>query len=296
MFINIHIVARLLKTPVIFLLLTLTTFAADAAVEGSLPKNSPVPGGIILVKTVATDLPKPEAYFSGNRVTVVKRNNSWTAIIGLGLDVSPGEHILYTVNMDGDQKSYPFVVKEHAYPRQNLRIKNRRQVDPNEQDLVRIKKESKIVHNAFEYWTERGADNFNFLLPVKGRLSSKFGLRRYFNNKPRKPHSGIDIAAPLGTSIKAPVDGIIIATGKFFFNGNTIFIDHGRGLVTMYNHLNIISVSEGQSVKRGEVIGKVGKTGRVTGPHLHWSVSLNNARVNPMLLLNKKSKKLLWVK
>jgi len=293
MFINIQMVARILQTSVIFLVLTQATFAAD---ELALPINSPVPGGIILVQTVPLSQPKPEAYFSGNRVTVVKENNSWTAIIGLGLDVSPGEHVLYTVNMDGDQKSYSFAVKKYAYPRQNLRIKNRRQVVPNEQDLKRIKKETKIVHNAFEYWTERGADNFNFLLPVKGRLSSKFGLRRYFNNKPRKPHSGIDIAAPLGTSIKAPVDGKIIATGNFFFNGNTIFIDHGHGLVTMYNHLNIISVSEGQTVKRGEVIGKVGKTGRVTGPHLHWSVSLNNARVNPMLLLNKKNRKLLGVK
>ncbi len=286
-------IARLLQTLIIFLLLMQTSLAANEIV---LPKASPVPGGIVLVKTVAVDLPKPEAYFSGNRVTVVKENNSWTAIIGLGLDVSPGEHILYTVNMDGDQKSYPFFVKKYDYPRQNLRIKNRRKVVPNEQDLKRIKKESKIVRNAFGYWTERGADNFNFLLPVQGRLSSKFGLRRYFNNKPRKPHSGIDIAAPLGTRIKAPVDGEIIATGNFFFNGNTVFIDHGHGLVTMYNHLDIISVSKGQTVKRGDVIGQVGKTGRVTGPHLHWSVSLNNARVNPVLLLNKSTKKFLGVK
>lgn len=286
-------IIRLFQLSFVYLFLTQAVFAAD---ELALPINSPIPGGIILVQTVPLSLPKPEAYFSGNRVTVVKENNFWTAVIGLGLEVSPGEHILYTVNMDGDQKSYSFVVKKYAYPRQNLRIKNRRKVVPNKQDLERIKKESKIIHNAFEYWTESGADNFNFLLPLKGRLSSKFGLRRYFNNKPRKPHSGIDIAAPLGTSIKAPEDGKVIATGNFFFNGNSIFIDHGHGLVTMYSHLNVISVSEGQTVKRGEVIGKVGKTGRVTGPHLHWSVSLNNARINPALLLNKKNKKLLRVK
>jgi murein DD-endopeptidase MepM/ murein hydrolase activator NlpD len=276
--------------------LILTAFSVIAENKTRLPKSSPIPGGIIIVKTVPANEQRPEAFFSGARVAVVKYNNVWVAIIGLSLDTTPGQHILYTVTKNGDQHSYSFTVEKHAYPRQNLRIKNKRQVVPSDSDMIRITKETKIIRSAFERWTNTNNANFIFSLPVKGRFSSKFGLRRYFNNEPRKPHSGIDIAAALGTKISAPADGTIITTGNYFFNGNTVFIDHGHGLIGMYNHLNKINVQPGQEILRGQVIGTIGKTGRVTGPHLHWSVSLNNARINPLLLLNNNARKSLGVK
>lgn len=277
----------------ISLLAVQTSFSGNTP---ELPRSSPIPGGIVLVKTVPTALSKPEAYFSGNHVAMLRSNNVWIAIIGLSLDTSPGQHVLYTVAENGAQNSYEFTVNKFKYPRQNLRIKNRRQVIPSASDLVRINKETKIIRGAFERWTNIEDSSFIFSLPVKGRFSSKFGTRRFFNNLPRKPHSGIDIAAPLGRKIVAPANGNIIVTGNYFFNGNTVFIDHGHGLIGMYNHLNKIYVKQGQNVLRGEIIGEIGKTGRVTGPHLHWSVSLNNARINPLLLLSNKARKLLGVK
>jgi len=111
---------------------------------------------------------------------------------------------------------------------------------------------------------------------------------RFFNDQPRQPHAGLDIAASQGTAVKAPADGYVISTGEYFFNGNTVFIDHGQGMITMYCHLNHIDVKTGQHIKRGELIGTVGQTGRATGAHLHWSVILNRTMVDPELFLQNR--------
>jgi murein DD-endopeptidase MepM/ murein hydrolase activator NlpD len=126
-----------------------------------------------------------------------------------------------------------------------------------------------------------------FRLPVHGRISSIFGLRRYFNEQPRLPHSGIDIAAPIGTPVVAPLDGTVMETGDYFFNGKTVFINHGQGLISMLNHLSRITVKRGVYVRQGQKLGEVGMSGRVTGPHLHWTISLNNSRIDPALFVSE---------
>ena len=155
--------------------------------------------------------------------------------------------------------------------------------------MERITRERAEMDTAFNHFRPVKRPDTDFDLPTEGIVSSSFGLRRILNDQPRSPHSGLDIAASEGTRIRSPAAGIIVATGDYFFNGNTVLIDHGQGLITMYCHMSSIRVEVGQAVNKGQYIGDVGKTGRVTGAHLHWGVSLNNARVNPGLFLNQAS-------
>jgi murein DD-endopeptidase MepM/ murein hydrolase activator NlpD len=226
-----------------------------------LPEAASVPGGVALVALPADSHPT-QARFNDKPVLLAATGEHWTAVIGLPLSTRPGTHKLTVRSADGDTATLSFQVTDKQYEAQRIR-------------------------KALAHWDPHSPDSLRFGLPVKAPVSSPFGLRRFFNEQPRKPHSGLDLAAAAGTPVHAPAAGRISDTGNFFFNGNTVFIDHGQGLVTMYCHLSRIDVKPGQEVQAGEVIGAVGKTGRVTGPHLHWSVSLNDARVDPRLFLNE---------
>ena len=269
----------------ITLLLTLTTFPTLAT---KLPKANPVPGGIAVVPLGIESKTAPVVTYNDKRVMVApnpKQENHWLAITGIALTAEKGKHQL-VVETNPKQHTIDFEVKNKKYKTQHITIKNKRKVNPYKKDLERIKKEKKAIVASLSHWSDSEKINTDFALPVTGRLSSPFGLRRYFNKQPRKPHSGIDIAAPQGTPIVSPADGTVLTTGEYFFNGNTIFIDHGQGLVTMYCHMSKIKVKSGQKVKRGQKIGAIGQTGRVTGPHLHWGVSLNDVRVDPGLFFD----------
>jgi murein DD-endopeptidase MepM/ murein hydrolase activator NlpD len=158
-------------------------------------------------------------------------------------------------------------------------------VNLSSENEARVATESKKVHAALTGFTPDAPATLRLLQPVAGPRSSSFGLRRVFNGESRRPHAGMDIAAPTGTPIKAPLAGTVVDVGDYFFNGGNVMIDHGQGLVTMYCHLSKARVEVGQAVKLGEVIGDVGATGRVTGPHLHWGVALNGVMVDPALFL-----------
>lgn len=247
----------------------------------TLPQQSAVPGGVVIVPITDAIDAKPMVKYNNHQVMVLKQNDQWLAIVGIPLSAKIGSQIL-AVKSAGKTIKISFVIVDKAYPTQHIEIKDDGKVNPNNYDMKRINSEKSAINAALEHWTE-GDVALNFAWPIEGRVSGLFGRRRVFNGEPRNPHSGMDIAAPIGTEIHAPADGIIRNTGDYFFNGNTVFIDHGQGLVTMFCHMNKIGVKAGQVIKQGEVIGTVGMTGRVTGPHLHLGVSLNDTRVEPRL-------------
>ena len=266
----------LLLFGLIFFLKVSSVFAQD------LPKEATVPGGIAIISIKSEN--KPDAYFYDRKVMVIGETNDWKAVIGIPLSAKPGTHSLTVKNGESDNE-YRFEIDNKEYETQYLTIKNKRKVNPNDQDMERIIKEKKKISKAKSHWSNNNNVPLSFIKPTEGPYSSPFGLRRFFNDQPRKPHSGLDIAAPKGTPIVAPADGVVIDTGNYFFNGNTVFLDHGQGLITMYCHMDSISIEEGTNVKTGDIIGEVGLTGRVTGAHLHWSVMLNNVTVDPLLFL-----------
>ena len=249
----------------------------------SIPQSSMVPGGIAVIPTSVRAL---SGSYREERIMLADFEGKQFAIIGIPLSVGPGTQVFTLTKTDGSEQRLAFQVQEKAYTEQHLTITNNRQVNPNAEDMQRITRERIEMDTAFSTWTDDLEPVFTMKPPVEGVRSSSFGLRRFFNGQARNPHSGMDIAANEGTPIYAPAPGIVRATGNYFFNGNTIILDHGHGLISLYCHMNTIDVEVGSTVKTGEQIGKVGQTGRVTGPHLHWSINLNNTRVDPALFLS----------
>jgi murein DD-endopeptidase MepM/ murein hydrolase activator NlpD len=265
----------------------LIVFAAlvSAAQASDLPRESRVPGGIALIEIPGGDL-APTALIDARRAAVIRNGERWLAIVGLPLSTKPGAHKL-KVATGKETVDVPFEVTDKRYRTQHLTIKNERQVTPAPDDLQRIESETKRSNTALSKFTTGATPVFALQSPVEGQRSDSYGSRRYFNGQPRNPHSGMDIAAAKGTPIRAPASGTVVEAGNFFFNGNTLFIDHGYGLVTMYCHLDEIKVKVGDRLAAGDLLGTVGATGRVTGPHLHWGVALNRAMVDPALFLNE---------
>lgn len=257
-----------------------------SATVNALPIEHRVPGGLAIVELPSSNTP-PVVKYGNYRVTVTKHEQKWVALVGIPLATLPGKQILH-VTSNNTSSEIDFSIEDKTYRTEQLTITNERQVNPNDEDMKRINTEAARTEAALTRYTDTLIPDLKLLAPIPGKPSDTFGFRRIFNGEARSPHTGMDIPAPTGTPIHAPADGIITEAGNFFFNGNTLFIDHGLGLATMYCHLSRTDVKVGQKVKRGDVIGLVGATGRVTGPHLHFGVSLNRAMVDPSLFLQQK--------
>jgi murein DD-endopeptidase MepM/ murein hydrolase activator NlpD len=276
-----------------FTVALLLTLAAAPAM--AVPQHAPRPGGIAVIPigsaVVSTSHAgtgqghAPVAMFGENRALVVRVDDEWIALVGIPLDHETGLARLSVTRPGEPLLHLPFEVLPHTYREQRLTVENQRYVDPDPRQLARISAERALIDAALAAWREAPPPDVLLLAPVSGSRSSSFGFRRFFNEQPRAPHKGMDIAADRGTPILASADGIVSVAGDFFFNGNTVVIDHGQSLKTMYCHLDAIGVRQGDSLTRGTTIGNVGATGRVTGPHLHFGVYLNGTAVDPALLL-----------
>ncbi len=249
----------------------------------ALPHESAVPGGIKILRLDIHSASMPYVEVEGHRALVIQDGANWIAIIGIPLSapLAPRQAIVHS----GDaRQELEFSVEDKHYASQSLKVAPG-QVNLSHADLERVSHEKLIIDHDLSRWSDEQPEMLRMQQPVPGVRSSSFGMRRIFNGEARNPHSGMDIAAPIGTPVKVPLAGTVIDTGNYFFNGNTVFVDHGRGMISMYCHLSAIDVEPGQHVAAGATLGAVGMTGRVTGPHLHWGLSLNRAWVDPELFV-----------
>jgi len=255
------------------------------AFAGALPESSAVPGGIAIKYLGASDEP-PRVELRGQRVLVTGDAAGWTAVVGISLKTQADTSIRIDVawlNRDSETLSIP--IGDKRYATQELTVKPG-QVNLSAENLARYQRESAHLKKIRSTYSEPLLGSLALVQPCEGTRSSSFGLRRIFNGESRNPHSGMDLAAPEGAPVVAAAAGRVIDVGNYFFSGNVIIIDHGLGFLTLYAHLSAMDVAVGDPVQSGMQIGKVGATGRVTGPHLHFSVYLNAVPVDPALFLS----------
>jgi len=250
-------------------------------------KNTPIPGGIAVIDFESNHA-NPKASY--NKVPLYVQhieNQHYQVLIGIPLMEKLGKKTIKV--QDFSTRLFDFEVTKQTYTEQHITLKgkNKKYVNPNLTHMDRIKKERPILSSARKIFSDKNLSNGLFIRPVNGVTTSPFGLKRFYNGEARRPHTGLDYAGDIGTPIKAPADGKVILVGKFFFNGNAVFLDHGQGLISVYIHMNERLVKQDQLVKQGDPIGTIGQTGRATGPHLHWGVYLNQTVVNPNLFLGE---------
>jgi murein DD-endopeptidase MepM/ murein hydrolase activator NlpD len=263
--------------------MSVSVAATASSSTNSLPRESRVPGGVAIMKIAAANTPQPTVTSNGAPVWVTRHNAVWHAVIGIPLSTAVGTQQI-VITQAGQITEQSFAVKSKRYPVQKLKL-DRAMVDPPREVTARIERESAHLKMVRSNWRASDATNARFVLPASGRLSSRFGVARVLNGKPRSPHAGLDVAVGVGTPIHAAADGVILDAGDYYYCGKTVFVDHGNGLITMHCHLSEFIAKIGDTVKQGERIAVSGGTGRATGPHLHWSVYLNGVSVEPELFL-----------
>ena len=260
-----------------------------AQTDISIESSTIVQGGMMRADVIAPDgATSVKGSFDGKSLPFVKsESGAFYTLVGTDMEMAPGNYPLDITVMQGDivleRLEKTITVEDANFPVQKLTLPDKK-VFLSKEDLARNKRESALRNERWSHWADRRYWDDKFIQPVDGKLN-RFGNKRIINGAPRSPHSGADVSAAQGTPVKATAAGKVILTGDFFFTGNTVYIDHGYGLISMYFHLSKVNVSDGDIVEQGQVLGLVGSTGRATGPHLHWGIRYRGRRINPESLL-----------
>lgn len=248
------------------------------------PRSLAVPGGVARIRLGKSEMP-PTVKLGDERILVLREGSEWVALVGIALGTAPGKKVTVEVqHFDGAVEAMPITIGRKQYASQHLKVPPA-QVELAPVDLARYERERLHLVDVLGTFSPEPPLSTAMVQPTPGPRSSSFGLRRFFNGHSRNPHTGMDIAAPVGTPVVSACAGKVLDTGDYFFSGNQVIVDHGQGLLTLYAHLSAIDVEDNETVRTGTAIGKVGATGRVTGPHLHFSVYLNTVAVDPALFL-----------
>jgi murein DD-endopeptidase MepM/ murein hydrolase activator NlpD len=265
------------------------SIGAAGAIETAVAARSLQPGELIVfTMTVSGEAAGVDVTAFGRRtVAFPLADGRWRALVGIDLEQKPGP---YTALVGAAlpsgvvHASTPFVVKVKTFATRTLTV-SPDFVNPPASQQQRIERDSAFLKEIFAASADHRLWNRSFLAPVPDPANSRFGTRSIFNGERRNPHAGADFASPLGRPVKAPNAGKVVAARELYFTGNVVIIDHGLGMFSMLAHLSRIDVKEGDEVKAGDLIGLVGATGRVTGPHLHWALTVMGARVDPVSAL-----------
>lgn len=246
------------------------------------PKNSPFPGGVINYPLNYSSFTEPKVRINKEVPYFCQKNkDEWRIIHPISLLENQNSIDIFLNKKLIDK----ITLERKEYRESKIFLQNKEMISPPPESLKRIKSESSLIKDALKVNSLIKQPSLKMVLPCEGVISSEFGVKRFINNQPRNRHVGLDIAAREGTKVKAALKGKVILTGEFYFAGKVIFIDHGKGLISSYSHLNSVNVKKGQMVNKNKTIGLVGKTGRVTGAHLHWQTFIKGIPVNPELFL-----------
>ena len=258
-----------------------------------LSTREPSQGDIVLVEVRSGSPTELRATWSGRSLHFWKESDTGApqlALIGVDFLAKPGPYALtIEARLESGERvgcSTALSVRSKEFPVQRLTVEER-YIELSREDLARAGRDTQQLAGIFRAATAARLWEGGFQLPLQdAKASGSFGRRRILNDQPRSPHSGEDFSAPSGTLVLAPQRGRVVLASDLFFSGNSIVLDHGLGLYTFYGHLESMAVQTGDIVKTGTLLGRVGATGRVTGPHLHWAVRLNNTRVDPLALVS----------
>ncbi|MFW6131240.1 MAG: M23 family metallopeptidase [Candidatus Aminicenantaceae bacterium] len=251
-----------------------------------------MPGEVMLVKTKKEEqLRNVQISFLGKVFQMAENDNAEELIsfVGIDLGLNSGFYDL-KISFKNRQDEIEYIqkrifIEEKQFPVKKLWVEERYVIPP-EKEKERIQREHKKLKALYKKYTLEWLGEGKFVVPTEGKIFYNFGQRRILNNKPRSQHSGVDISAPTGTLVRASNSGKVVMADDLYFSGNTVIIDHGLGVFSLYCHLSEILVKKGEPVKKSDIIGKIGATGRVTGPHLHWGFKVSGSRVDPFSLVN----------